>query len=224
MENYIINYGNSELKNIYNLKQQGIINGDLDIIGTFILIKNYAIDNLNIDNQEPIISNKTIEEKEKDIIDIAKYIYGIDDTETLNIIIAIHRLETGNGTSEYVINLNNFGGNMNANPSEEQINRYLRIIQPKNLDIENNPIPNIYKTAEIGEESMVRNFLNVYSKCLCDEECLKKANLAEFLSSYYCTHTPDEWAMVINDMLNKDTIQIAVNSYLNDNNNNDKIL
>lgn len=214
MANYINNSSNNELKNLYELKSLGIINGDLDIIGTFIIIKNYAIDNLGITNQEPITSNKTEKEKEKDIIDIARYIYGIEDTDLLNNMIAIHRLETGNGTSDYATKLNNFGGNMNGNPSQEQINRFVRIIQPKTLDIEANPIPNIYKTAEIGEESMVRNFLNVYSKCLHDEECIGKNNIADFLSKKYCTHTPENWAIEVNNLLDEGNIQEDVESYI----------
>lgn len=220
MENYINNSNNSELKNLYELKNLGIINGDLDVMGTFIIIKNYAIDNLNLDNQEPIISNKTESEKEKDIIDIARYVYGIDDTNILNTIIAAHRVETGYGSSLYATKLNNLGGNMNANPSQEQINRFIRIIEPAEINIEKNPIPNIYKTVEIGAESMVRNFLNVYSKCLHDEECLSKNNIVDFLSKKYCTHTPEAWAQVINEMLDEGTIQETVESYIDSNNKN----
>ena len=91
-----------------NLKNLGVINGDLDVMGTFIIIKNYAIDNLGITNQDPIISNKTAEEKEKDMIDIARYIYGIENNDLLNNMVAIHRLETRNGTSNYATKLNNF--------------------------------------------------------------------------------------------------------------------
>ena len=218
MEYYISNSNNTELKNLYELKNLGVINGDLDVMGTFIIIKNYAIDNLGITNQEPIISNKTANEKEKDMIDIARYIYGIENNDLLNNMVAIHRLETRNGTSNYATKLNNFGGNMNANPSQEQINRFERIIQPKTLDLEANPIPNIYKTAEIGEESMVRNFLNVYSKCLHDEECIGKNNIADFLSKKYCTHTPEEWAIAVNSILNEGTIQETVEEYIDNNN------
>lgn len=218
MEYYISNSNNTELKNLYELKNLGVINGDLDVMGTFIIIKNYAIDNLGITNQDPIISNKTPNEKEKDMIDIARYIYGIENNDLLNNMIAIHRLETRNGTSNYATKLNNFGGNMNANPSQEQINRFERIIQPKTLDLEANPIPNIYKTAEIGEESMVRNFLNVYSKCLHDEECIGKNNIADFLSKKYCTHTPEEWAIAVNSILNEGTIQETVEEYIDNNN------
>ena len=218
MEYYISNSNNAELRNLYELKNFGVINGDLDVMGTFIIIKNYAIDNLGITNQDPIISNKTTEEKEKDIIDIARYIYGIENNDLLNNMLAIHRLETGNGTSEYATKLNNFGGNMNANPSQEQINRFVRIIQPEALDIKNNPIPNIYKTAEIGEESMVRNFLNVYSKCLHDEECIGKNNIADFLSKKYCTHTPENWAIAVNNILDEGTIQETVEEYIDNNN------
>lgn len=218
MEYYISNSNNTELKNLYELKNLGVINGDLDVMGTFIIIKNYAIDNLGITNQEPIISNKTANEKEKDMIDIARYIYGIENNDLLNNMVAIHRLETGNGESEYATKLNNFGGNMNANPSQEQINRFVRIIQPEALDIKNNPIPNIYKTAEIGEESMVRNFLNVYSKCLHDEECIGKNNIADFLSKKYCTHTPENWAIAVNNILDEGTIQETVEEYIDNNN------
>lgn len=218
MEYYINNSNNTELKNLYELKNLGVINGDLDVMGTFIIIKNYAIDNLGITNQEPIISNKTANEKEKDMIDIARYIYGIENNDLLNNMVAIHRLETGNGESEYATKLNNFGGNMNANPSQEQINRFVRIIQPEALDIKNNPIPNIYKTAEIGEESMVRNFLNVYSKCLHDEECIGKNNIADFLSKKYCTHTPENWAIAVNNILDEGTIQETVEEYIDNNN------
>ena len=221
MEYYISNSNNVELRNLYELKNLGVINGDLDVMGTFIIIKNYAIDNLGITNQDPIISNKTTEEKEKDMIDIARYIYGIENNDLLNNMLAIHRLETGNGTSEYATKLNNFGGNMNADPSQEQINRFIRIIQPEALDIKNNPIPNIYKTAEVGEESMVRNFLNVYSKCLHDEECIGKNNIADFLSKKYCTHTPEEWTIAVNSILNEGTIQETVEEYID---NNNKIL
>lgn len=220
MENYINNSNNSELKNLYELKNIGVINGDLDVMGIFIIIKNYAIDNLNLDNQEPIISNKTDSEKEKDMIDIARYVYGIDDTNILNTIIATHRVETGYGSSAYALKLNNLGGNMNANPSQEQINRFIRIIKPEEINIEKNPIPNIYKTVEIGAESMVRNFLNVYSKCLHDEECLSKNNIVDFLSKKYCTHTPEAWAQVINEMLDEGTIQEKVESYIDSNGKN----
>ena len=107
---------------------------------------------------------------------------------------------------------------MNANPSQEQINRFVRIIQPEALDIKNNPIPNIYQTAEIGEESMVRNFLNVYSKCLHDEECIGKNNIADFLSKKYCTHTPENWAIAVNNILDEGTIQETVEEYIDNNN------
>lgn len=215
MEDYIKNSNNVELKNLYELKKLGIINGDLEVIGTFVIIKNYAIDNLNLTNQEPIISNKSEEDKEQDMINIARYIYGINNNDILNTMIAIHRLETGYGTSSYAQKLNNFGGNMNTNPSQEQIDKFIKIIQPETFNTDKTPIPNIYKTAEIGEESMVRNLLNVYSKCLHDEECLEKNNIVDFLSKKYCTHTPKEWAQTVKEMLNDGDVQETVETYIN---------
>lgn len=218
MEYYINNSSSSELKQLYELHSLGIINGNLDVIGSFVIIKNYANNNLNINNQEPIISNKSTSDKEKDLINIAKYIYGIDNKEMLSTIIATYRLETGYGTSAYALKLNNLGGNMNFNPSQEQINRFIRIIEPKSLNTDETPIPNIYKNVELGEESMVRNFLNVYAKCLHDEVCQSKTDLASFLSTKYCTHTPDAWAKTINELLNDGSIQDTVETYLGENN------
>lgn len=216
MEYYISNSNNTELKNLYELKNLGVINGDLEFMGTFIIIKNYAIDNLGITNQDPIISNKTAEEKEKDIIDIARYIYGIENNDLLNNMIAIHRLETGNGESEYATKLNNFGGNMNAIQSQEQINRFVRIFN-LSWHIKNNPLFQIFIKQRDGEESMVRNFLNVYSKCLHDEECIGKNNIADFLSKKYCTHTPENWAIAVNNILDEGTIQETVEEYIDNN-------
>lgn len=218
MEYYISNSNSSELKQLYELHSLGIINGNLDVIGSFVILKNYANNNLHIDNQEPIISNKSTTDKEKDLINIAKYIYGIDNSEMLSTIIATYRLETGYGTSAYALKLNNLGGNMNFNPSQEQINRFIKIIEPKNLNTDETPIPNIYKTVELGEESMVRNFLNVYAKCLHDEVCQSKTDFASFLSTKYCTHTPEAWADTINELLNDGSIQETVETYLGENN------
>lgn len=218
MDNYINNSNNRELKNLYELKKLGVINGDLNIMGIFVIIKGYANEMLEINNEEPIISQKTATEKEKDLINIAQYIYGIDNTDMLNTMIAIHRLETGHGTSSYALKLNNLGGNMNSSPTQKDIDRFIRIIGIENNNIENIPIPNIYKTIEIGEESMVRNYLNIYTKCLHDENCMSENNIVDFLSRKYCTHTPDAWSKTIHEMLSTGTIQNDVNNYINNHN------
>lgn len=190
------NSNHSELNRMKDLKDRGIINGDLNVIGIFITIKDYAIDVYSLDNQTPIKSNKSASEREKDLINVAQNIYGIDNIELLNCIVAIHRVETGNGTASLTTKKNNLGGNLSAKYKE-------KIVQ------------NVYKTNEIGAESMVRNFLNIYDKCLYDEKCNYSDPTPIFMSQNYCTHTPNDWAIAVTDKINNSSVKDDVNSYLN---------
>lgn len=102
---------------------------------TFIvMVKNYFYQT-SID-KTPIVSSKTREEKEAYIIHMAKDIYGIEDRELLALILAIHRLETGNSTSRRCIYDNNLGGVTDAHG-------FLT-----------------FKTFEIGAECFVRTVYN----------------------------------------------------------------
>lgn len=190
------NSNHSELKRMHDLKEKGIINGDLNVIGIFITIKDYAIDKYMLDSEEPIKSNKTEAEREKDLISVAQNIYGIDNIDLLNCIVAIHRVETGNGIDKITKEKNNLGGNLSAKYQEKIV-------------------VNVYKTNEIGAESMIRNFLNVYNKCLYDERCNYSDSTPVFMSKLYCTHTPEEWAVAVTDKINNGSVKDDVSTYLN---------
>ena len=188
---------NSELKRMIDLKEKGIINGDINVMGIFITIKNYAINQYDLDKQTPIISDKTPEQREQDLIDVARYIYGIEDTNLLNCIIAIHRTETGHGTENLTIQKNNLGGNLSPAKGDPDT-----------------AVINTYKTNEIGAESMIRNFLIIYDKCLYNEECNVLDSIPVFMSKVYCTHTLKEWALLVTELLKTDNIDEAVQGYI----------
>ena len=189
------NSSDIELSRMRALKEQGIIEGDLNVIGIFVTIKNYAIDTYNLDEQAAIKTSKTPEQREIDLINVAQNIYGINDIELLNCIIAVHRLETGHGEKPIATEKNNLGGNMNPNYTDETV-------------------LNIYKTTEIGAESMIRNFLNIYYKCLFEKNRNHLDPTPVFLSEGYCTHTPEAWAIEVTNLLEEGKIQPAVDKYL----------
>lgn len=102
---------------------------------TFIVMVKNLFYQTDID-KTPIISSKTREEKEAYIVHMAKDIYGVEDRELLALILAIHRLETGNSSSRRCIYDNNLGGVTDAHG-------FLT-----------------FKTFEIGAECFVRTVTN----------------------------------------------------------------
>ena len=194
LESFTSPYKNdgSELDRMKDLKQKGIIDGDLTVMGIFISIKNYTLDTLN--DQNPIISNKTNEEREADLINIARYIYGINDEEMLKSIIAIHRTETGYGKAAIATEHNNLGGIIDSSSDY------------------NNPKHYIYKTTEIGAESAIRNYLIVFDKCFYNDKCDSTKPIPAFLANLYCTHTPKEWEATVSELMEDVDITKYVNS------------
>lgn len=186
-----------EIDRMKDLVNRGFINGDLNVIGIFLTIKDYAIDYQNLSKEPAIHSDKTQEEREKDVINIAKYIYGIDDSYLLNLLIATTRVESANFTSAATINKNNIGGNMSTAGTFEH------------------PVLNTYKTAEIGEESFVRNFLNCYGKSLVAHNYDRTLPIPYVMKDKLCPHTPDEWAKVITEKVENVQASGVVESYLN---------
>lgn len=187
-----------ELDRMKDLINKNVINGDIYKIGIFISIKDYALKN-SLYEADAIKSTKTSAEKEKDLIMIAKYIYGIENEDLLKLILAIYKTETGHGTSKAALDLNNVGGNMSASATSEKL------------------ILNTYKTTEIGEESMIRNFLLCYDKCFYNPLCNPNDKPAYFISNMYCTHTPEEWENTITEIAESELVQKELNSYLNKN-------
>lgn len=186
-----------EIDRMKDLTNRGFIHADLNVIGIFLTVKDYAIDNLGLSKQAAIHSDKTQEEREKDVINIARYIYGIDDSYLLNLLIATTRVESANFTSAATINKNNIGGNMSTAGTFEH------------------PVLNTYKTAEIGEESFVRNFLNCYGKSLVAHGYDRTMPIPYVMKDKLCPHTPDEWARVITEKVEYVQESGVVDAYLN---------
>ena len=186
----------AELDRMKDLVSKGLINGDMNIIGIFLTIKNYANDYLNISDQAPIISNKTPEEREKDVVYMAKYIYGVENQELLNTMIAAARIESGCGKSDAAINKNNIGGNMSSKSTPDHL------------------ILNTYKTAEIGEESFVRNFLYCYGKASVKFGYDQSIPIPKLVSVIYCAGTADEWADAVSGIIVDQDVENTINKYL----------
>lgn len=108
---------------------------ELNVIAT---IRNDYWNNNCIDKTS-IQSNLTEEQKENLILEFAN-IYGIKDENTLSTLIAVHRLETGYGTSKIYLESNNCGGVFQFVKGNGSLAKY--------------------KTIEIGAESFVRNFIH----------------------------------------------------------------
>ena len=187
------NVSSKELDRMKDLKNHGLIDGDINVIGIFLTIKDYALDNLNLANQTPIKSSKTPAEREKDVVFIAKYIYGVTNPDLMNTIIATCRTESGSGTSPAAQDKNNIGGNMKAGGGL-----------------------NSYKTAEIGAESMVRNFLTIYDKSNVTYNYETSIPIPVLMSNIYCTHTPKEWAETVSGIIVDQDIEYTINNYLNE--------
>ncbi len=118
--------------NIYYDNYDTIINSSNPEQTFLILVKDEFYNTSWID-KTPIQSDMTSADKEQCIIDIATNIYKIEDQNTLILLLAIHRLESGRGTSELCTYKNNPGGLREGND-------FLS-----------------FKTFEIGAESFVRN-------------------------------------------------------------------
>ena len=180
-----------ELDRMKDLISRGLIEGDIKTIGIFLTIKDYALEHLNLGGQTPIKSSKTPAEREKDVVLIAKYIYGVTNPEMLNTMVAVCRTESGSGTSPVGQNKNNIGGNMGAGGKL-----------------------NSYKTAEYGAEGMVRAFLTIYDKSLINNDYDTSIPIPRLMSKMYCFETYKEWEDVVSGIIVDQNIAEKVDNYL----------
>lgn len=123
---------------LYNSNYCNVVNNDNPEKTFLMLVKDEFYSDSSI-NKIPIVSDMSSVEKEQCIINIAKNIYKIEDEEQLAIMLAIHRLETGNGNSRRCVQDNNPGGLREGS--------FLT-----------------FKTFEIGAEAFVRNALKIINK------------------------------------------------------------
>ncbi|MDD2435865.1 MAG: hypothetical protein PHO63_06420, partial [Bacilli bacterium] len=133
-------------------------------VGIIRVLAEEFYNNSNI-NKAVEVSDISSLEREKLLLSFA-IVHGIDDIDTAATILAIHRLETGNGKSEACINKNNFGG-LRAKGN----NGYYVMS---------------FKTPEIGAEAMINSFIRIQNRAM------KKANynpnrpLEQNINSIYC--------------------------------------
>lgn len=136
-------------------------NPDLGIIRAIAYDYWYKKDILGIDST-PTIENISRQEREQIIVDMA-VLHGMDDQETLATILAIHRLETGHGTSNLCVNQNNQGGIIDDG-------EFLS-----------------YPTVAAGAESFVRTVKNQRNSLIGEGIYNYNNTLAENIKDYYCT-------------------------------------
>ena len=127
-------------------------------------IKNeYWYGNQFVLDRTPTKEDLTLQEREDLILEMAR-MYGIEDEDTLLTMIAIFRLETGNGTSELLLEKNNFGG-IRGNDGN-----FLA-----------------YPSAMSGSQAFVKTILNRRDERIQAHIYNDQQTLAENISSVYCT-------------------------------------
>lgn len=186
----VLNLDISEINYMEVLKEKGFIEGDLNKMLIFIIARKYAYNYTELDSLPPIKSNKTSKEIEQDIINVAKNIYGINDNDLLKLCLAIHKLETGHYTSELAIENNNMAGNVS------------------------NGVFNSYRTAEIGVEGAIRGIMNNIYSAINRNDYNPNSPIQFYMSKSYCTHTPDEWATEVTNILSEEYTQELLDNYL----------
>ena len=185
---YFMNY--KCVNDIYNDNYDEINNSDNPELTFILKVKDAFYLDETID-KEPIVTNLTPKEKEECIVNMAKDIYKVEDENTLALLLAIYRLETGWGESDLCIYTNNLGG-------LKEGNTYLS-----------------FKTFEIGAECFVRNALKI--KNLAMNECSDEANLEYEMKEIYCK-CENTWDIEVKEMKNSILNNNELDSYLNKDN------
>lgn len=161
---------------------------------TFIILVKNAFYNSDID-KTPIVSSLSESEKEDYIIYMAKDIYDVQDKEILALLLAIHRLETGNGTSRRCIYDNNLGG----------------ISDSKGFLT--------FKTFEIGAECFVRNVTNIVSEAYESSNYNYDLPIEYNIQDIYCG---DGWGKEVNKIKNNILNNNELDKYFKSKENNVK--
>ncbi len=173
----------SAIKSEYATQEAGIIR---------TLAKEHY-DDPNI-SKTPEVSNMSSIEREKLLLRFAKA-HGIEDTETAATLLAVYRLETGNGQSEACVNSNNFGGLRNRN---SQTGRYY-VME--------------FKTPEIGAEAMVYSFLNIKNRTVYSQHYNPSRSLEQNMNRIYCREQswPNKVLELKQEVLNEHDLNNHVN-------------
>lgn len=185
---YFMSY--ETVNDIYNDNYEEVTTSDNPKRAFILKVKESFYLDETID-KEPIITDLTSEEKEAYIIHMAKDIYKVEDENTLALLLAIHRLETGWGESRRCIYDNNPGGIKEGND-------FLA-----------------FKTFEVGAECFVRNTLKI--KDLAVSEISDEINIEYEMQKSYCGGD-NTWAAEVKDMKESILNNNELDPYLNEDN------
>ena len=144
-------------------------------------------------NKKPEVSKITPLEREKLLLQFAK-IHEIKDSDTLATMLAIYRLETGNGTSPACIHKNNFGG-LRARNSETGEYYVLS-----------------FKTPQIGAEAMVSNFLRMKQIARNNKHYSPSRSLELNMNYIYCGER--SWPIKVQELKEEVIIDYNLNEYV----------
>jgi hypothetical protein len=162
-------------------------------VGIIRILAEEFYNNPNI-SKVPEFHNLTSIEREKLLLKFAK-VHGINDAETAATLLAVYRLETGNGQSEACVYKNNFGGLRGRN---SQNGRYYV------MD---------FKTPEIGAEAMVRSFLNIKSNAMNSNYYNPSRSLEQNMNRIYCGEY--SWPTKVSELKQEVLNDYDLNKYIN---------
>lgn len=148
-------------------------------VGIIRIFAEEFYNNSNTDKSVEVSDISSLE-REKLLLSFAK-VHGIDDIDTVATILAIHRLETGNGKSEACINKNNFGG-LRAKGN----NGYYVMS---------------FKTPEIGAEAMINSFIKIQNRAMKKSNYNPNRPLEQNINSIYCGES--SWPGKVKELKNE---------------------
>lgn len=159
------------------------------------IIRVFALEMLNDPNisKEPEVSDVSALEREKLLLQFAK-IHEITDADTLATMIAIHRLETGNGSSDACIYQNNFGGLRYRN---SQTGKYYVLS---------------FKTPQIGAEAFVSNFLKMKEAANNSKYYNPSRSLEVNMNHIYCGE--GSWPTKVQELKQEVINEYNLNEYI----------
>lgn len=161
-------------------------------VGIIRVLAEEFYNNNNID-KSPIVSDISTLEREKLLIKFAN-VHGITSTDTLATMIAIYRLETGNGTSDACIYKNNFGG---LRAMDEESGSYYVMS---------------FKTKEIGAEAFVKTFINIRNISIDSKHYNPNRSLEQNMNRIYCGES--SWANKISELKNEVINEYNLQEYM----------
>lgn len=169
-------FGVNDTTNLYNQNKNYLLASSNKEKEVIIILRDYFFENLYL--KQPITLNTYTDYEQQKIILKYANIFGVNDVDTLCTMLAVHRLESGNGEEYICVNQNNLGGIFFNNPDTGEF--------------ETKAYPNI----DVGAIDFVVEFLNIKQACQELPEYDSNRPLELNMNLKYCTlendpYTPD---------------------------------